>query len=515
MSVTKYSDVKLVAKLNFEADNLVNIIGHGGIGKTQLFKEIAREENMNFITIAANNLKEGELSMPMLSPKDNEVVYAPMDKIKEANRLYEAYKEYQANGGVQYSQRDLANMKLDELKEIYKDLSKEDNLVEYYEDTQENYVNKVFNKAKVKNVKYTHAELRNKSVPELEEIFKELTGKELKDKLGKGYYISKVLELIPRPYTLLFVDEIARTDQQVQSELMNFLLERQVNGYYLPDNVKIALAQNPSSDMPGFEDTDYSSTSMDNAVSSRLLHIHMEPDMTSFVQYATQYKPDSEKQNIHPSVLEFITEKESYEYLFNPNKEANVDFNDTNPRSWEMLSNLVYTIEDSDLLKTGSPEENRRNKQKALQISAEGKINMSLANKFTKFYIDNQAKLPRPSDILFEYDRGVMTPRKELLKQHIEVIEGQSTIRQLTLKTAIINYLKNNPDLIDEKVIQVAVEALLLGKTETNATSVRLISRLSESTEDTDQILYDKFTDNDLYSDEAFKLYEKMTGSLG
>ncbi|QDJ97811.1 MoxR-like ATPase [Staphylococcus phage PALS_2] len=514
MAKVKYSQTKLLVRGAFRSDEIINVVGDGGIGKTQMMRDIAEEDNMNFITIAANNLKEGELSLPMLSQKDNEVIYAPMDKIKLANSLFERYKEYQREGGKQYSRKDLSLKSVDELKEIYVKLTGKD-VVDYYEDTHENYVNKVFNKARVKNVKYSKNDLMKKSFDELNEIFVELTGKELRDKIGKGFYIKEILEAVPRPYTLLFIDEIGRTDQQVQSELMNFLLERQVNGYHLPPNVKIALAQNPSSDMPGFEDSEYAATSMDNAVSSRITFVHMVPDIESWVDFATKYKDGSEKQNIHPSIVEFVTEKESTEYLFRPHKEAGKDFNDTNPRSWEMISNMLYVLEEDDLFKFSNSEEEKRKKKDTLQFFTEGKINSDLANLFVKFYIEKQAKLPRPSDILFEYDKGKMVPRKELAKQHIEAIESQSTIRQLTLKTSMINYLKNNPDLAEEQVIQIAVEALLLGKVETNATPIRLISRLSESTEESDQELYEKFTDNELYSDKAFALYEQMVGSLG
>src|SRR5699024_7245789 len=122
-------------------------------------------------------------------------IYAPMDKIKLANNLFERYKEYQREGGKQYSRKDLSLKSVDELKEIYVKLTGKD-IVDYYEDTHENYVNKVFNKARVKNVKYSKNDLMKKSFDELNEIFVELTGKELRDKIGKGFYIKEILEAV-------------------------------------------------------------------------------------------------------------------------------------------------------------------------------------------------------------------------------------------------------------------------------------------------------------------------------
>ena len=46
---------------------------------------------------------------------------------------------------------------------------------------------------------------------------------------------------------LLFIDEINRCEHTVQQELMNLILNREINGYKLHDDVKILAAMNPSS----------------------------------------------------------------------------------------------------------------------------------------------------------------------------------------------------------------------------------------------------------------------------
>lgn len=514
---SNFEDTKETVMFNLKAGNLVNVVGDGGIGKTSMMKEIAEELNMNFITIAANNLKEGELSMPIVSPETNEVKYVPLDKLKDAERYYEAYKEYRKNNGKQYSFKELFNKDFNKLKELYMEITEAEELPEYEEEPHSNYVDKVFYKSKLENENYSKRELEEMPFEKLEEIYKKLNNDSkvtLRNEISKSFLARKIREAIPKPQTMIFVDEIARADQAVQSEVMNVLLEKQINGYKLPENVSIVLAQNPSSDMPGFAESDYASTPMDNAVSSRLTFIHMVPDMESFINYGTQYV--NGKTIIHESVMEFLTENDDSSRLFRNIKETNVDFNDTNPRSWEKLSNLLYTLEEDPKLKALKPEERKRKINRILEITAQGKITVAIAQQFVKFYIDQQIKLPKSSEVLFEYNsKGEKVPREKLLKQHIEIIDSQKTLRQLTFKTALINYLRNNPELASEKVVNLATEALLtLGNTETNATAIRTIVRLADSDVESDKELNAKFVANDLYTDEAYKLFERLSESL-
>ena len=60
---------------------------------------------------------------------------------------------------------------------------------------------------------------------------------------------------------LLFIDEINRCEHTVQQELMNLILNREINGYKLPENVKILAAMNPSSKYGS--DFDYQVVDMD------------------------------------------------------------------------------------------------------------------------------------------------------------------------------------------------------------------------------------------------------------
>lgn len=127
---------------------------------------------------------------------------------------------------------------------------------------------------------------------------------------------------------LLFIDEINRCEHTVQQELMNLILNREINGYYLPEGVKICAAMNPSSKYGS--DFDYQVVDMDAAQENRFVWLYMEPDYNQWLDWAIEA-------GIEPKVIEFISTFP--EYLHKINEE---DIRAT-PRSYERISS-VYTI---------------------------------------------------------------------------------------------------------------------------------------------------------------------------
>ena len=122
---------------------------------------------------------------------------------------------------------------------------------------------------------------------------------------------------------LLFIDEINRCEHTVQQELMNLILNREVNGYKLPSNVKILAAMNPSSKYGS--DFDYQVVDMDAAQENRFVWLNMEPDYNQWIKWAIDA-------GIEPKVIEFISTFP--EYLHKINDE---DVRAT-PRSYERVS---------------------------------------------------------------------------------------------------------------------------------------------------------------------------------
>ena len=122
---------------------------------------------------------------------------------------------------------------------------------------------------------------------------------------------------------LLFIDEINRCEHTVQQELMNLILNREINGYKLDDNVKILAAMNPSSKY-GF-DFDYQVIDMDAAQENRFVWLNMEPDYNQWINWAIN-------EGIEQKVIEFISTFPEYLHRINED-----DVRAT-PRSYERVS---------------------------------------------------------------------------------------------------------------------------------------------------------------------------------
>ena len=122
---------------------------------------------------------------------------------------------------------------------------------------------------------------------------------------------------------LLFIDEINRCEHTVQQELMNLILNREINGYKLPKQVKIIAAMNPSSKYGS--DFDYQVVDMDAAQENRFVWLNMEPDHNVWIRWAIDT-------GIEPKVIEFISTFP--EYL----NKINEDDIRATPRSYERVS---------------------------------------------------------------------------------------------------------------------------------------------------------------------------------
>lgn len=122
---------------------------------------------------------------------------------------------------------------------------------------------------------------------------------------------------------LLFIDEINRCEHTVQQELMNLILNREINGYRLDENVKILAAMNPSSKYGS--DFDYQVVDMDAAQENRFVWLNMESDHNVWIKWAIG-------SGIEQKVIEFISTFP--EYL---NKVNDEDIRAT-PRSYERVS---------------------------------------------------------------------------------------------------------------------------------------------------------------------------------
>lgn len=122
---------------------------------------------------------------------------------------------------------------------------------------------------------------------------------------------------------LLFIDEINRCEHTVQQELMNLILNREINGYKLHEDVKILAAMNPSSKYGS--DFDYQVVDMDAAQENRFVWLYMEPDYNQWIDWAIE-------EGIEQKVVEFISTFPDYLHQINED-----DIRAT-PRSYERIS---------------------------------------------------------------------------------------------------------------------------------------------------------------------------------
>lgn len=125
---------------------------------------------------------------------------------------------------------------------------------------------------------------------------------------------------------LLFIDEINRCEHTVQQELMNLILNREINGYKLHDNVNILAAMNPSSKYGS--DFDYQVVDMDAAQENRFVWLNMESNHNVWIKWAMEA-------GIEQEVIEFISTFP--EYLHKMNED---DVRAT-PRSYERVSKAL------------------------------------------------------------------------------------------------------------------------------------------------------------------------------
>ena len=128
---------------------------------------------------------------------------------------------------------------------------------------------------------------------------------------------------------ILFLDEISAAPQSVQAAAYQITLDRVVGEHKLPDNCIVIAAGNRLTDKSV-------SFKMPKALANRLLHIEVEGSFASWNNWA-------QKAGINPKVLGFLTFRTDHLFGFDARSE---DLAFATPRSWEMVSNILNTVND-------------------------------------------------------------------------------------------------------------------------------------------------------------------------
>ncbi|EGT4206576.1 ATP-binding protein [Clostridioides difficile] len=173
---------------------------------------------------------------------------------------------------------------------------------------------------------------------------------------------------------LLFIDEINRCEHTVQQELMNLILNREINGYKLHDDVKILAAMNPSSKYGS--DFDYQVVDMDVAQENRFVWLNMESDHTQWIKWAID-------EGIERKVIEFISTFPEYLHKINED-----DVRAT-PRSYERVSKIYKVYK----------EKNNSIPRAVFLNVVKGNVGKVIAEEFISFIESNSEPLISYEDV--------------------------------------------------------------------------------------------------------------------
>lgn len=221
---------------------------------------------------------------------------------------------------------------------------------------------------------------------------------------------------------LLFIDEINRCEHTVQQELMNLILNREINGYKLHQDVKILAAMNPSNKYGS--EFEYQVVDMDEAQENRFVWLNIESDATQWLQWAIDT-------NIEPEVIAFISTFP--EYLNKKNKQ---DVKAT-PRSYERVSK-TYKIY----------KQKKNSISKAIFLNViQGNVGKLIAQEFISFVEAEHEPLIAYEDVFLKHTIDESIVKKIKNETHTRLyLTAINILKQLEVK------MQNNAEESDDDI---------------------------------------------------------------
>ncbi|MGL4772690.1 MAG: ATP-binding protein [Clostridium sp.] len=273
---------------------------------------------------------------------------------------------------------------------------------------------------------------------------------------------------------LLFIDELNRCDHSVQQELMNLILNREINGYKLSEDVKIIAAMNPSNKYDNYRDSDYQVVEMDQAQEDRFVWVEMEADLKEWINWGM-----SQKGQIHEHIIEFLSTFP--EYLHTPTSRESIK---ATPRSWERVSK-AYTLynKNKDVYSFST-----------LMNVVKGNVGVSISTDFGNFIKNISKPLPKPSEIF----------KEEFLPLEIkELIQRETHSKLYILCKNVLNYL-------EEKINdgEVKKELIVFSKLIQEYPRDLRLGIMKEIAQDSSEELYERLLDEDEFLQAFFSIYE-------
>lgn len=313
-----------------DTDIVPNIVGHGGIGKSQMIRDLAKNNDFAYFEITCSLLQPGDLTMPV--PKEDHIKY---------------YLNPQIQGAITAAEAD------------------------------------------------------------------------------------------PDRKVILFLDEFNRPIAMVQGELMNLVLQRNLMGQALPDNVVIITAENPSSDVEGFENTSYATNARDMAINDRTMRIRMganlEDWISSFAEKTQVNNPN--RTMIHPLITEFLqADGRQYFIVIDETRDKN-----PTPHAYERLSNLLYAFEDAghDIYHLADDY------LEFLIEGIEGNIGDEAGQVFVTFLRQQQTDFIKPTEV-------VQATGSHLPESILDRYQAMPIVRRKRVIEDLTDYIVHQSDLIED-----------------------------------------------------------------
>ena len=217
---------------------------------------------------------------------------------------------------------------------------------------------------------------------------------------------------------IILIDDVNRADDRILRGIMQLLQNYELISWKLPKGWQIVLTANP-------DGGDYSVTSMDDAMITRMLHITMEFDVKEWAKWAEENTVDERGINFILSYPDLISTGQN------------------NPRS---MTNFFKSIK---------PIDDLRKNIKLLNILSKSSMNKEAAVAFQAFVNDNLIDLISPEDIITtkEWKKTENVILKSLFNNSDETMRSDVAF---ILTTRFINYLnnqvKNNRNFLKEEI---------------------------------------------------------------
>ncbi len=360
-----------------------NIVGHGGIGKSQMIRDLAKNNQYGYYEITCSLLQPGDLTMPV--PKEDHIQYFLNPQIQSA-------------------------------------------------------------------------------ITEAEEN--------------------------PDKKVILFLDEFNRPIAMVQGELMNLVLQRNLMGQHLPDNIVIITAENPSSDVEGFENTSYATNARDLAINDRTMRIRMGANLEDWItSFAEKENPLVEGQSmIHPLIKNFLqAEGRQYFIVIDETRDKN-----PTPRAYERLSRLLYAYEDA-----GYDIYHLEDDLLAFMVEGiEGNIGDEAGQVFINYLRHQEADYIKPIEVI-QAEGDHLDPSILTRYQAMPLVRRKRIIEDLT------GYMVAHPEYMEDKQV-ISRYTDLFVVSEPDEIYI-LIKRMHEAEKEAPlSKLYDALNQNDLFVEKTF-----------